>query len=271
MITEKFVDCLLVQTYKNYHLILIDDGSTDGTSEMVMGKMAKLTILKGRGDWWWAGSLKRGVDWLNGNATDDDIAIFMNDDVTFTPDFLLNGMRLLDRHGGMVLPQVLDEGTGKIEESGVEADLMKLTFRTATTPACINCLPTRGLFMRISVLKKVGNFFPRLLPHYLSDYEFTIRAHRLGVSLTTSPELVIGFNREATGYRNFEGLSFTDFLSKYFSIKSALNPVYWSTFILLASPKIYIPWLLAKVWVRSVREIFRQGFRRLFSDIARTR
>lgn len=270
-ITEKFIDCLLVQTNTNYHLILIDDGSTDGTSEMVSARVDKLTILRGAGDWWWAGSLQQGVDWLKGHAADDDIAVFINDDVTFAPDFLLGGLRLLDRHGGMILPQVLDEETGKVEESAVEADLKKLTFRIATTPECINCLPTRGLFMRMSVLKIVGDFHPRLLPHYLSDYEFTIRANRLGVPLTTSSELVISFDRGATGYRNFEGLSFTDFLRKYFSIKSALNPIYWSTFILLASPKIYIPWLWLKVWVRSAREIFRQGFRQLFGKDSRTR
>ena len=262
-ITEKFVDCLAAQTYLNYHLILIDDGSTDGTSEMVRSRIGNLTVLTGKGDWWWAGSLQQGVDWLKRNAADDDIVVFINDDVTFAPDFLLNGVRLLDQHGGMVLPQVLNEETGNIEETGVAADLKKLTFRTAESPERINCLPTRGLFMRMSVLRKVGGFFPKLLPHYLSDYEFTIRAHRLGVALTTSPKLTIGFDKGATGYRNLEGESFTDFLKKYFSIKSALNPIYWSTFVLLASPKIYIPWLLIRVWVRSVREIVRQSLRLL--------
>jgi GT2 family glycosyltransferase len=262
-ITEKFVNCLAGQTYANYHLVLIDDGSTDGTSEMVRGRIVNLTVLTGKGDWWWAGSLQQGVDWLKRNAADDDIAVFINDDVTFAPDFLLNGVRLLDQHGGMVLPQVLNEETGNIEETGVEADLKKLTFRTATSPERINCLPTRGLFMRMSVLRKVGGFFPRLLPHYLSDYEFTIRAHRLGIPLTTSPGLTIAFDKGATGYRNLEGESFADFLRKYFSIKSASNPIYWSTFVLLASPKIHIPWLLTRVWVRSVREIFRQSLRLL--------
>lgn len=255
-ITQKFIECLMAQTYENYHLILIDDGSTDGTSDMVRERVADLTVLAGTGDWWWAGSLQQGVDWLRENADDGDIAIFINDDVTFSADFLAVGVGLLEQHGGMLLPQVLNEENGEIEESGIEADLKELTFKRAAAPERINCLPTRGLFMHISVLKRVGGFFPKMLPHYLSDYEFTIRAHRLGVTLTTSPRLSIGFDRGATGYRTLEGESAAEFLRKYFSIKSAKNPIYWSTFALLVSPKLYIPWILAKVWGRSLREIF---------------
>lgn len=264
-ITEKFIDCLVAQSYSNYHLILIDDGSSDGTDEMVREKVGNLTIIKGRGDWWWAGSLQQGVDWLKRNGVEDrDIVVFMNDDVTFEQDFLQVAVSLLnqqDQQVGMLLPQVINEKTGHPEESGVEADMKKLTFITATSPEKINCLPTRGLFMRMSDLCRVGDFYPRLLPHYLSDYEFTIRANRMGLNLTTSPKLLIRFDNEATGFRSFEGLSFLEFVGRYFSKRSASNPVYWTTFILLTSPKPYIPWNVLKVWLIAAKLVFRQAVR----------
>ena len=34
-ITREFIDCLKAQTFQDYHLVLIDDGSTDGTEQMV--------------------------------------------------------------------------------------------------------------------------------------------------------------------------------------------------------------------------------------------
>ena len=62
-ITERFIDSLLAQTYNKYQLVLIDDGSTDGTADMVSMKVPpdKLTILSGNGTWWWAGSLQQGM------------------------------------------------------------------------------------------------------------------------------------------------------------------------------------------------------------------
>lgn len=257
-ITEKFIDCLARQTYTNYHLILIDDGSTDGTSEMVSARIGNLTVLRGTGDWWWAGSLQQGIDWLKKYAVDEGKVLFINDDVTFDSDFLLKGVQLLDQLGGMLLPQVVNDKTGSIEESGVESDLKKLTFKTATSPERINCLPTRGLFLRMETLQLTGNFYPKLLPHYLSDYEYTIRAHRKGVNLATSPELVIGVDESATGYRSFDDLSLADFFNRYFSIKSAYNPVYWTVFIILVVPMINAPWHILRVWCAAMKAILKQ-------------
>jgi GT2 family glycosyltransferase len=264
-ITEKFIDCLVAQTYSNYHLILIDDGSSDSTDEMVRAKVSKLTVIRGQGDWWWAGSLQQGVDWLKRNGVEDqDVVVFMNDDVIFERDFFQTALRILDQQVGMLLPQVLNKKTGLVEETGVEADLKKLTFRPATSPDAINCLPTRGLFMRMSELRKVGDFYPRLLPHYLSDYEFTIRASRMGVHLMTSPKLLISFDEEATGFRDFEGLSIVEFVRRFFSIKSASNPVYWTTFILLTSPRLFMPWNILRIWLGAVKAILGQVMRTCF-------
>lgn len=256
-ITESFINCLMAQSCTNYHLILIDDGSEDGTDSLVKARIEKLTIIRGHGDWWWAGSLQQGIDWLKrGVADEKDVVVFMNDDVLFDNNFLQTAIQLLGDGGELLLPQVINQQTGKNEESGVCADLKKLTFVTADSQDKINCLPTRGLFMRMSTLRKVGDFYPRLLPHYLSDYEFTIRAYKLGISLVTSPKLLINVDEVASGFRNFEGLSFREFIKRYFSIKSPSNPIYWTSFILLTSPKLFVPWNVVRIWLNAAKTIF---------------
>lgn len=249
-VTERFIDCLAAQTYANYHLILIDDGSTDNTDQMVQAKIKNITVLKGWGNWWWAGSLQQGINWLNQHGVDDrDIVVFANDDITFDADFLQKAVGILDNlDAALLLPYLRDEKTGLPQESGVDANLQKHTFNIAASPDKINCLPTRGLFMRTADLRIIGGLYPRLLPHYWSDYEFTIRAHRKGLKLCTSADIVISLDRDQTGYRSFEQSGIVDFIQKSFSKRSVLNPVYHTSFILLTSPLSYMPLNVIKVW-----------------------
>lgn len=266
-VTERFVECLVAQTYSNYQLVLIDDGSTDSTDQMVRAKINNLTILKGTGDWWWAGSLQHGIDWLERCGPDgQDIAVFANDDITFDAEFLEKAVDILDHHAGgtLLLPQLYDEVTGMPEESGIEADLTRLTFKPAVSPEKINCLSTRGLFMRIADLRRIGCFHPRLLPHYWSDFEFTIRAHRMGFALITSADIAVCLDRQQTGYRDLERCGLIEFVQKTFSKKSVLNPVYYSAFILLAGPMLSAPINIFRVW----RDFLGRMARRIRSSLS---
>jgi predicted SAM-dependent methyltransferase/GT2 family glycosyltransferase len=251
-ITEKIVDCLVAQSYSNFHLILIDDGSTDGTDEMVKAKIANLTILRGKGDWWWAGSLQQGVDWLKSEGIrSDDIILFLNDDITFPKDFLHKGVNNLSGLNILLLARIYNEKSNIIEESGIEANFRKFTFTNASSQEKINCLSTRGLFLSMSSLLNIGDFYPKILPHYWSDYEFTIRAHKKGFKLITSPYLFIQMDDQATGIHKYDGVSIMDFLMKLFSKKSVLNPIYTSVFIFLACPTTYKPLNITKVWIKT--------------------
>lgn len=256
-VTEKFIDCLIAQTYADYHLVLIDDGSTDNTDQMVQAKIKNLTVLKGEGDWWWAGSLQQGINWLEQRGVEDqDIVLFANDDITFDAEFLQKAVRILDGlNETLLLPHLRDVNSGLAMESGVEANLQKLTFVPASSPERINCLSTQGLFMRMTDLRRIGKFHPQLLPHYLSDYEFTIRAQRKGLKLLTSASITIRLDETQTGYRNFADLGYINFLKRFFSKRSAANPVYWSTFILLTVPISYIPVQLIRLWVITAKTL----------------
>jgi GT2 family glycosyltransferase len=249
-ITRRFVACLKQQTFQNFHLVLIDDGSIDGTADMVRSEISNLTVLTGNGNLWWAGSLQLGIDWLKRQEIDaQDVVLLSNDDITFDADFLQKAIQILGRQNGvLLLPKYVDEVTGQVMETGVEANLRKMSFTPAASPEKINCLPTRGLFIRISDLLIIGDFYPRLLPHYLSDYEFTIRANRKGLRLCTSSDLLITRDDAASGYRSFDGLTFFEFLKQYFSKKSVGNPIYQTVFVLLTNEFPHVIINIVKVW-----------------------
>lgn len=238
-ITRRFIQCLKQQTYRNYHLILIDDGSTDGTDEMVRAEIKTVTILKGHGNWWWAGSLQQGYLWLKSrDTTPDDLVLIMNDDTEFKSDFLQTAVNILTgKKRALLLAHCYSRDNMRLLDAGVHVDWKRLTFDQASSPDQINCLSTRGLFLRIADFFDIGGFYPKLLPHYASDYEFTIRAHRKGMTLMTDPSLRLRVDEEATGNHILKpGDSFFEFVQTLFSIKTVLNPLVWTSFIILACP-----------------------------------
>jgi GT2 family glycosyltransferase len=232
-VTETFVDCLARQSFTDYQLVLIDDGSKDGTSDMVKSKIGNVTVLAGDGGLWWAGSLQLGLDWLQQQALgQDDIVLIANDDITFDARFLESSLEIFEPLSRtLLLSRNLDDKTGRIEESGIHANLDDFTFTPATHAEEINCLSTRALFIKVSDLEEIGGFHTKLLPHYWSDYEFTMRAGKKGFRLMTSDRSVITVNHQTSGYRVFDDSGFANFFSAYFSKKSVINPIYRMVFI----------------------------------------
>jgi GT2 family glycosyltransferase len=255
-VTEQFVRCLLQQTDNRFHLVLIDDGSSDGTAEMVGQCVAPLTVISGRGDWWWAGSLQQAYLWLRSLPDGDgDIVLIMNDDTRFGPEFLAAGRAALaGTPKTLLLAQLYGGSAGEFREAGVKVDWRRLQFTVPRDAAEVNCFSTRGLFLRLADFLELGGFHPRLLPHYASDYEFSMRARRRGYRLRSDPAVRLWFDEASTGDRSLEDATWRDFLARSLSPRHVLNPLHWSSFILLACPPLWIPLNLARVWTRYLRQ-----------------
>jgi GT2 family glycosyltransferase/predicted O-methyltransferase YrrM len=258
-ITEQFVQCLLDQTDQRFHLVLVDDGSTDGTADGVSALLPNATVLTGDGTWWWAGSLQQAYHWLAERELDaHDLVLIANDDTRFDTDFLAAGRAALaGRPRTMLLAQLFDHDTGEFIELGVNVNWRRLKFTGVKEPDRINCFSTRGLFMAASEFLELGGFHRRLLPHYMSDYEFTIRAHRKGYALVSDPGVRLWLDRTTTGIRKVARTSVRKYLASTLTNRSVHNPIWWSTFLLLASPRRMLPRNLFRVWRRFARGLLR--------------
>ncbi len=126
----------------------------------------------------------------------------------------------------------------------------------------MNCFSTRGLFLPARDFLELGGFHPRLLPHYLSDYEFTIRARRSGYELCSDPRVLLWYNPNTTGFRSPADGAVRQYLSETLSTRSVSNPIYWTTFLFLACPRRHLARNLFRVWrgfARGLRRSQRNG------------
>jgi GT2 family glycosyltransferase len=249
-ITEKFIACLLRQTERAYHLVLIDDGCTDGTADMARASGVPLTVITGRGNWWWAGALQQGYAWLRSRPlAGDEIVLIMNDDTRIEPDFLAAGRAALAAApGSLVRAQRYSGETGEFVDAGVKVDWRGLRFVPTREPSEVECFGTRGLFLRAADFLALGGFHPRLLPHYGSDYEFTLRARKRGFRLVSAPSVRLWSEDAATGDMDPGARSLRDYLGRCFSPRFMHNALYWTTFVLLACPPALVPLNLFRVW-----------------------
>jgi GT2 family glycosyltransferase len=169
---------------------------------MVAAEIRNASFIRGDGNLWWAGSLQKGFDWLVArNVPDEDVVLIINDDSFIEPDFLQTGVDLMAESGDvLLLPQAFCRETNGLLDCGIHVDWRRLKFEPPLSSDEIDCFSTRGLFLRMGAFRRIGGFHPILLPHYLSDYEFTIRAHRKGFRLVCDSRLRLWMDESSTGY-----------------------------------------------------------------------
>jgi len=250
----------LRQTYCNYRLVLVDDGCTDDTVAIARRSVPqeRLTVLPGDGNLWWAGALQLGFEYLvSEHIVATDAVLIVNDDVTFEPEFLANGVALLKAHPGACFQAMGVDRLGSVVDRGAIADTVRLRFRAAEHGEAPNCLSTRGLLMSGATFMRSQGFRPRWLPHYLSDYEFTLRLARQGVPLIVDARFQLVADYATTGEETFNGTSLRAFLVRSLSNRAKYNPTHWSALAMLVSPWWAAPVLVMRIWLGFARRAMR--------------
>lgn len=242
-ITADFARCLVKQTHQDYYLLLIDDGCTDDTCKVVSDIVpsSNLEIINTGGNKWWAGSLETGFKWLqNKNVDNSDIVLIINDDVIIEDNFLENGASKINTSAKTLWgARSYSMQSNKFVSAGFIIDWKNLIFTNTDSFEEADCLSTRGLFLSWDDFMTVGGFYPKLIPHYCSDLEFTCRAKQLGYSLKTSDDIKLFMNEETTGEHTIVKHSLVKFIKLMFSKRNSANPYAWIMFVLLRAPFSY--------------------------------
>ena len=198
---DKTLDCLKRLSQQigvddlKIEIFLVDDGSSDGTSEAVERDFPNVHLLKGDGSLYWNGGMR--LAFATAMQFDFDGYIWLNDDTLLFPDAiqrLIAAYRQCESEDGpaIVVGSLQDAVSGKHtygglawHTSGLYLNLRPVLAISDRILPC-NTLHANFSFVASAVAKRIGNFEPGFT-HYLGDWDYGLRATKQGVPVRIAP------------------------------------------------------------------------------------
>ena len=232
-------DLIAQDTKKEIEIVIIDDGSTDGTKEALgqlemfcKSGLRRVEIIRGNGNWWWSRCIEEAIRYVKPRLRIEDRILFLNDDVRIDPNYCSTLISVNEKFGDcIVMSQLIDILDGSIIDSPVS--VLSNTLEIRSSPVNLSTLgsvsksdvaPGRGTLYPASLFLHDLNVDTQRLPHYLSDYEFSVRAKRTGLDILCSHDSKVFTTTEWGNSRKIIGL-----IRRFTAIESPQNlRAYWT-------------------------------------------
>lgn len=263
--TRECLKSLRAQTNTNYKVTIVDDGSTDGTEEMLKTEFPEVDILKGDGNLFWTAGVNMGL--RHALKQGSEVFMTMNNDVV-TDEQLIEKMIYWHRQKpeALIGALELDAFTKKPIFGGerlnwklnkIDQVLEKLPESNRRGLHAVTHLPGRGLLIPKIVFEKIGLFDEDRFPHYIADYDFTHTARRAGFELFVNYDAKLLTYPEESGERQLRSnKSFKNYYKHLFDLKGGGNLRDFTRFTLKNCPPPYIPYHLLNGYTRRLLGYF---------------
>jgi GT2 family glycosyltransferase len=203
--TIKIVECLRKQTLANdIAITVINDGSTDGTADYLR-EQNDITVITGDGGLWWGGAIEAGLRKMLPKASDDDYVLLLNNDTWFATDYVECLVSASRRNANAAIGSAIleEDKDPPLVSIGARVNINRLAVwdifseldleerRNPKEFYSVDALSGRGTLYPAGLFRRYGLMRPRLLPHYMADYELAMRFRRAGVKLVVSTRAAV--------------------------------------------------------------------------------
>jgi GT2 family glycosyltransferase len=259
-----FAAAARLTSHARLHVIVTDDGSTDGTSEMLRSRFPRVEVLHGDGGLFWNGGMRLAF----GRALEQghDFYLWVNDDTTLYPDCLEHllathdALRASTGRGGLVVGSTCNE-EGLVSYGGQRRKVGGKALQFCLVEPGVQpqpCDSSNGncLLVSAEAARQLGNLDEAFV-HNMGDMDYGLRATEAGILLWVMPGFVGECsNDHPVGGSYFDqSLPFSVRWKKVLSPKE-LSPRAWGVFCRRhAGPwwLVYWVWPYAKVIMTSLK------------------
>jgi GT2 family glycosyltransferase len=260
--TRACLRSLSQQTFRDFEIIVIDDGSKDGTDEMIESEFPKVVLLRGDGNLWWTRSINMGVEYALAQAV--DYIVTLNDDIVLKDNFMEKMIRRAKEHPQSLLGGVEVDSITKTPTYGGKIIDWKLATNKSVLDGLtpdkwhglheVNHLPGRELLIPAEVFRKIGLFDAKNFPQTVADFDFTYRAYKAGYRIFCNYDATVETYPDSRGGLEFiQHKSLKNYCTHLFGIKGKANLYSFIRFALKNCPKQF---LVTYVLIGVSRRIF---------------
>ena len=170
----------------SFIVYLMDDGSSDGTSDAVASEFPQIQILQGNGALYWCGGMR--VAWAEAMINDYDGYLWLNDDVELLPNALFvilktwSDLRTEMQVDPIIVGTCRDPRTDMLVYGGYPRDLSKGVLPESSHPQRCHTMNGNIVLVPREVVKVVGNLSPDYT-HAMGDIDYGLRASEKGFAV----------------------------------------------------------------------------------------
>ncbi|MFW6116245.1 MAG: glycosyltransferase family 2 protein [bacterium] len=201
------LDALLVQDYRDFEIIAVDNASADGSADLVAENYPAVRLIRNERNLGFAGGCNVGL-----RAADGDVLVLLNQDVIVQPNWLLAlvdgvdepgvgiaGAKLLEPDG-----RTLSHAGGYLEwpvAMGLHIGAGEVDRGQYDVARDVEYVTGASLAVRSDTLDAIGSLDARFYPGFYEDVDFCWRARDAGWRVKYEPRAT-GIHDEASSTRH---------------------------------------------------------------------